>query len=320
MIRRSSYGRAWLLKLLPLACILPTARADAQAPAFITAWGSFGAAPGQFDAPIALAPDAAGNVFVVDQHNLRIQKFTGDGVFISQWGGSGTGHGQFLNPISVAVDVRGDVYVSDSGRCLIQKFSNTGDYIAEWGSRGPGNDQFHGTSWAIGVDRQGDVFVDDYPDSILKFTDAGTYLGRFGGPSVNGIAVTAGGDVYAVPGVTGCVDKYTDGARFPIVPTSCDATVVTGPVRVAVDSFANIYVDEYYAERVVVFNSADIQFVQWGSHGTGYGQFNHPIGIALDNVGNVYVADTSNNRIEKFGQVPTPTISTSWGRLKVVYR
>ncbi len=44
----------------------------------------------------------------------------------------------------------------------------------------------------------------------------------------------------------------------------------------------------------------------WGSHGTDNGQFNLPLGIAVDSSGNVYVADTGNYRIQKFaGQVDT---------------
>ena len=38
----------------------------------------------------------------------------------------------------------------------------------------------------------------------------------------------------------------------------------------------------------------------WGSSGTGDGQFNGPDGIAVDPLGNIYVADTGNNRIQKF--------------------
>lgn len=39
---------------------------------------------------------------------------------------------------------------------------------------------------------------------------------------------------------------------------------------------------------------------QWGSLGSGNGQFNSPRGMAVDSSGNVYVADTGNNRIQKF--------------------
>jgi DNA-binding beta-propeller fold protein YncE len=49
----------------------------------------------------------------------------------------------------------------------------------------------------------------------------------------------------------------------------------------------------------------------WGTSGTGNGEFNNPSGIAVDALGNVYVADDGNNRIQKFDS--TGTYITQWG-------
>ncbi len=49
----------------------------------------------------------------------------------------------------------------------------------------------------------------------------------------------------------------------------------------------------------------------WGSSGTGDGQFNYPEGVVVDGSGNVYVADSFNNRIQKF--TSTGTFLTTWG-------
>jgi len=46
----------------------------------------------------------------------------------------------------------------------------------------------------------------------------------------------------------------------------------------------------------------------WGSQGFGLGQFNYPAGVAVDSSGNVYVADTGNNRVQKFGSVSTISV------------
>ena len=59
---------------------------------------------------------------------------------------------------------------------------------------------------------------------------------------------------------------------------------------------------------------------QWGALGTGNGQFDGPDDVATDASDNVYVADTFNYRIQKFGTLPTPAKPTTWGRLKARYR
>jgi len=70
-----------------------------------------------------VATDAAGNVYVVDTGNSRIQKFTNDGTYLTQWGSQGSGDGQFYYPNSVAIDAAGNVYVSEQENNRIQKFA-----------------------------------------------------------------------------------------------------------------------------------------------------------------------------------------------------
>ena len=69
-----------------------------------------------------------------------------------------------------------------------------------------------------------------------------------------------------------------------------------------------------------VHAQAPTYLTQWGTPGSGNGQFNGPEGVAVDAGGNVYVADTGNDRIQKFGPVTTATKSTSWGRIKTLHR
>ncbi len=54
-----------------------------------------------------------------------------------------------------------------------------------------------------------------------------------------------------------------------------------------------------------------IQASQWGSYGTGPGQFSIPSGVAVDSGGNVYVTDTGNDRVEKF--TATGAFISQWG-------
>ena len=49
----------------------------------------------------------------------------------------------------------------------------------------------------------------------------------------------------------------------------------------------------------------------WGAYGSGNGRFYDPHGIAIDDSGNVYVADADNDRIQKFD--PNGAFITKWG-------
>jgi len=89
---------------------------------------------------------------------------------------------------------------------------------------------------------------------------------------------------------------------------------------VATDAAGNVYVVETDGHRIQKFTDTGTYLTQWGSYGSGNGQFDDPFGVAVDASGNVYVADHGNHRIQKFGWLLTPTKSTSWGRIKALYR
>ena len=82
------------------------------------------------------------------------------------------------------------------------------------------------------------------------------------------------------------------------------------PYGVAVDGSGNVYVADYYNDRIQKFLSDGTYVTQWGSKGSSNGQFSSPYGVAVDGSGNVYVADTFNNRIQKF--LSDGTYVTQW--------
>ena len=58
--------------------------------------------------------------------------------------------------------------------------------------------------------------------------------------------------------------------------------------------------------------AADGAFLfEWGSSGAGPGQFNHPHGFGIGPLGNLYIAETGNNRVQKF--TPEGVFLTTWG-------
>ena len=91
--------------------------------AVIGGWGGRGTADGHFRAPTGIAADAAGDIYVVDSENNRVQMFDPEGHFLAKWGGRGIGLGQLSQPSAVAVGCEGSVYVADTDNNRLQRFN-----------------------------------------------------------------------------------------------------------------------------------------------------------------------------------------------------
>ena len=88
--------------------------------------GGEGSGDGQFSTPWETAVDSSGYVYVTDQRNHRVQKFTSSGGYVTQWGSNGSEDGQFNIPYGIAVDSSGNVYVTDIYNHRVQKFKKIG--------------------------------------------------------------------------------------------------------------------------------------------------------------------------------------------------
>ena len=80
---------------------------------------------GSFSLPNGIAVDGAGNVYVADTHNYRIQKFTPEGIFITKFGSAGTDPGQMQLTYGPAVGTNGLIYFADPFNNRIQVFKET---------------------------------------------------------------------------------------------------------------------------------------------------------------------------------------------------
>ena len=102
----------------------------------LRSWGGEGEDDGKFRYPATIDVDAAGNVYVVDVLNARVQKFDSAGTHLLTIGELGGKAGTFFRPKGVAVNDSGKVYVSDSFLGVIQVFNTAGEFLYVVGEEG----------------------------------------------------------------------------------------------------------------------------------------------------------------------------------------
>ena len=297
-------------------------------PIYIESFGSLGDGDGQFQDPFGVAVDSAGNVYVADTYNNRIQKFSQSGGSMShEWsfGSQGNADGQFDRPRDVAVDSTGAIFVLDGLNNRVQKLSQSGGSAShEWsfGSLGSGDGEFNGPL-SIAVDSEGSIYVaDGLNDRIQKLSQAGGGVshewsfgssgsgdGEFNEPY--GIAVDSSGDVYVMDHRQHRIQKLSQSGDSVSHEWSSDGGVGTeefhSPTGVDVAPSGAVYVADDSANRVQKFLQIPGGMVrEWSfgrGRGSGDGEFSSAKSVATDTNGNLYVTDGNNNRIQRWFDV-----------------
>jgi uncharacterized protein YjiK len=256
----------------------------------------------RFSGPIGVAADGAGNVYVADTGNNEIRKITSAGVVTTLAGlsgstGSADGTGsaaQFNHPSTVAVDTTGNVYVADTENHTIRKITPAGVVSTLAGLAGiPGTN-----------DGTGDLARFDYPFGVAVDNAGNVYVGDSGNETIRMITPSGGVSTLAgLAGSSGTNNGTGSAARFD------------DPAGVAVDSTGNVYVADEYNDTIreiapggIVTTLAGYPEGYGTSDGTNSGAlFSEPEGVAVDSAGNLFVADTFDDKIRKI----TPQ-GTNW--------
>ncbi|WP_165251367.1 hypothetical protein [Paludisphaera soli] len=303
---------------------------------FLLAWGERGDGPGQFHSPIHVAVNAADEVYVADLNNARIQKFTADGTYLSQFplpldapprkscivGG-------------LAVDEGGLIYVSFMNQHRIAVYDDAGAVVREWGCRGGGEGEFNQPGGMV-LRRDGTLFaVDQCNHRVQHFTRDGRFLGAWGGhgsePGRFGGSDPAGsrfagphflgqdreGRLYTTEAGLGRVQQLAPDGRplrswgdkgdqpggFGALNFGSLAGTY-GPIGLTLDRRDRVWVSSLN-DRVQCFTPEGRFLFGIVESGPEPGQLDHPHGMAFDGRGRLYVADSSNQRIQKFA-IPAP--------------
>lgn len=170
---------------------------DREVPAVSAFASGQGNGPGQFSSPRGIAVDTAGNFYVADTMNTRVQKFSPEGNFFAAIGQAGSAEGQLREPNGIAVDSAGNIYVADALNHRLLKFKPDGTFVKEWTGPAPGF--FGPRSVVIGPDKrlyildQGNsrvVALDPDSDKIFAWGTQGAGEGEFAEPT----GLEVGGD------------------------------------------------------------------------------------------------------------------------------
>lgn len=259
-------GRKWpdsgVLDQTPI--VVPTVFVfDGRTGRLLNKWGEK-----LFALPHSLTVDRQDSVWVTDVALHQVYKFSRDGkllLTLGERGIPGADNSHFNRPTDVAVALDGSFYVSDGyGNSRVLKFAADGKFMNQWGTKGTGLGQFdlpHG----IVLDAAGRVFVVDRQNARVQVFDSkGNYLTQWKGAHfVNPQDIAIG----------------SDGTAFVV----------------------DIGDDKLPDRSGVLVIRPDGSFVgRFGRYGNYDGQFLVAHGVAVGKDGEVYVADFTGRRVQKF--------------------
>jgi sugar lactone lactonase YvrE len=319
----------------------------------VTTLADYTSSFGHLFSPRGITVDGAGSIYVTSG-SYKILKFTSNGVVTVVAGSGVSSHSDgkgtlanFTSPRGITVDPSGNLYVSDANR--IRKITPTGIVTTLAGSGTSGSIDGVGAAASFGLiysltsDKNGNIYAADSTyNKILKITPAGavtTLAGSGIAGSKDGVGSTAqfimlrsitsdsSGNLYVSEMLSAKIRKITpqglvtsiagSGAGAEDGPVS--AASFFNPSGVAVDNLGNSYVADASNHKIRKITADGIVTTLAGSSSgngstDGVGSnasFNSPRGVAVDSVGNVYVADTLNHKIRKI--TPSGTVSTLAG-------
>lgn len=300
----------WILAGLGATALITAVlapQAAAASPTFSLAFGEEGSANGQFKFPRGVVKDSAGDIYVADRGNHRIQKFNSQGNYLSQFGSQGSGNGQFELPYDIAIDSADNLYVVDMRHPRVQKFNSAGEYLSQFG--GSGSYPFTSQHYrGIDIDAAGNFYVADHMGAVSKYDSTGEFLTAFAddGHPV-GVAIDSG-SVWVTDIQHHRVRRFDQEGKFlsQFGSEGSGQGQFMNPFDIDVDSAGNLYVADTTNHRMQKFDSEGGYLTAFGELGTGNGRFKSPTGITIEPTGEIWIGDTGGHRVQKWEQDADP--------------
>jgi len=253
--------------------------------------------------PTGVAVDAAGNVFIADRNNQRIRKVDAAGIIATVAGSGTTGYSGDGGPATaaslalsrvglvsgVAVDALGNLYIADSENGRVRRVDPAGKILTVAGTGAAGYSGDGGPAVGAGlnspqgvaVDASGNLYIADAFNNVVRMVNSAGIIRTVAGSGARGFSGDGGAAVQAA---------------------------LANESALAVDPAGNLYIADAANSRVRKVSSAGIITTLAGNGLNKFGgdggaairaSLNSPQGVAVDAAGNIFIADSLNNRIRK---------------------
>jgi sugar lactone lactonase YvrE len=266
------------------------------------------ATAGWLNAPLAIAPDASGNLYIADTENNRVRRVDAQTRKISTFAGTGeetfSGDGglaaaaAFVGPAGIAFDSHGNVFISAYGNSVVMKVdkatgiltivAGSAEREGYAGDNGPATQAALKFPQGIAIDSEDNLFIADSENNRIRKVEMTAQV----------ITTVAGGGS----------DLGDNGLAT--------SAALDSPLSVAVDRQGDIYIADTNHNRVRKVSAGGIITTVAGNGGSGYSgdggpataaEVFSPKGIALDDAGNLYIAGYSSviRRVDAKTQIIT---------------
>ncbi|MGD0497335.1 MAG: putative Ig domain-containing protein, partial [Bryobacteraceae bacterium] len=262
---------------------------------------------------LALTISAAGTSYITTVAGNGTSGSSGDGGLATS--------AQLSGPAGVAVDGSGNLYVATGGSVrkiapggIITTLAVSGSYLYGLAADGAGN-------LYVADENKNQIFKVSPAGIVTTVAGSGSYgFSGDGGPATSarmsnpsGVVVDGAGNLYIADSGSSAIRKVLPSGIITTVAggSACyDPTGATlcGPSGLAMDGSGNLYIADTYSNRIRKLAPNGIITTVAGMLASGYSgdgglatnaQLSRPEGVAIDGSGNLYIADTQNNRIRK---------------------
>jgi sugar lactone lactonase YvrE len=242
--------------------------------------------------------DGSGNLYIADTYNNRVRKVDTNRIITTVAGKTSSGfsgdggaatNANLYNPFDVALDTTGNLYFADYRNNRVRRVDPNGTITTVAGTGSPGYSGDGGAATnanlfsplGVALDATGNLYIADSRNNRVRKVDT------------NGLITTVAGT--NSPGYSG------DGG--PAASAN-----LNNPQGVALDAMGKLYIGDASNNRIRRVDPYGIITTVAGTGSSGYSgdggavtnaNLSNPQGVALDAMGNLYVADASNNRIRR---------------------